>query len=73
VGIARIPYTERIERGEIPAAQIWRMIRFDLEKVRLGDGEEAKAMPNSQCSKQRAIGGVSLWHAAKSPGRKTGF
>ncbi len=50
-------------KGDIPAVQICRMIRFDLEQVRQATEQKARAMPNSRCarraagaSRRRAIG-----------------
>jgi excisionase family DNA binding protein len=45
-------------KGEIPAVQICRMIRFDFEKVRLAMEQKAKRMPYQRCT-QRATGGES--------------
>ena len=40
--------------GEIPGAQIARIIRFDLGQVLRAMEARANAMPNSQCAKRRA-------------------
>ena len=45
-------------KREIPAVQICRIIRFDLEKVRCAMERKAEAMPNRRCHR-RATGGDS--------------
>ena len=52
--------------GRIPGHQMERIIRFDLEEVRLATRKRAKAMPNSECTR-RAPGGGSRRRAATSP------
>ena len=59
LGISTDSVYRAYRKGEIPAAQINRMIRFNLEKVHRAMEKKAKAMPNSQCAKQRATGGAS--------------
>jgi len=44
--------------GEVSAAQIWRLVRFDLEKVERAREQKVKAMLNSQCTKS-ATGGAA--------------
>lgn len=51
-------------RGEIPATQISRVIRFDLEKVRSAMERRAESMPYQRCTK-RAIGGASRRRAQR--------
>jgi excisionase family DNA binding protein len=60
-------------KGEIPAAQICRTLRFDLRKVRRAMEQKAKAMPNSRCA-TRATGGESRRRATPTRPRlgKTG-
>ncbi|CAI4030251.1 MAG TPA: helix-turn-helix domain-containing protein [Nitrospiraceae bacterium] len=53
-------------KGDIPAAQICRTLRFDLGKVQRAMEMKAKAMPNSRCSRS-ATGGESRRRAATSP------
>ena len=53
-------------RGEIPATQISRVIRFDLEKVRQAMERRAETMPYQRCTKQgRATGGDSRRRAVR--------
>ena len=60
-------------KGEIPAAQICRTLRFDLRKVQRAMERKAKAMPNSRCEKS-ATGGESRRRATPTRPRlgKTG-
>ena len=52
--------------GKIPGSQMARTIRFDLEEVRQVMRTRAIAMPNSQCTKQRATGGGSRRRAPQN-------
>ena len=69
LGISTDSVYRAYRTGEIPGAQIARTIRFDLGQVRRAMEERAKAMPNSQCAKQRATGGASRRRAAKKSPR----
>ena len=51
-------------RGEIPATQISRVIRFDLEKVRQAMERRAETMPYQRCT-NRATGGDSRRRATR--------
>ena len=54
-------------KGEIPAAQICRTLRFDLNKVQRAMEKKAREMPNRRCAR-RATGGDSRRRARrKSP------
>ena len=66
LGISTDSVYRAYRSGEIPGAQIARIIRFDLVQVLRAMEERAKAMPNSQCTK-RATGGASRRRARKSP------
>jgi excisionase family DNA binding protein len=59
LGISSDSVYRAYRTGEIPGAQIARIIRFDLGQVLRAMEERAKAMPNSQCAKRRATGGDS--------------
>lgn len=59
LGISADSVYRAYRNGEIPGEQIARTIRFDLLLVRQAMVERAHAMPNSQCTKRRAPGGVS--------------
>ena len=43
-------------RGEIPATQISRVIRFDLDKVRRAMEQRAEQMPNAQGTASGVLG-----------------
>ncbi len=60
-------------KGEIPAAQICRTLRFDLHKVQRAMERKAKLMPNSRCSRS-ATGGASRRRVQRTSPRlgKTG-
>lgn len=51
--------------GKIPGSQMGRNIRFDLDEVDRVMRQRAEAMPNSQCTKQRATAGKSRRRAAR--------
>jgi hypothetical protein len=54
LGISTDSVYRAYRTGEIPAAQIARIIRFDLGQILRAMEKRANAMPNSQCSKRRA-------------------
>jgi excisionase family DNA binding protein len=59
LGISADSVYRAYRKKEIPAAQINRMIRFDLAKVCQAMEKKAQAMLNSQCPKRCANGGAS--------------
>lgn len=70
LGISADSVYRAYRRKEIPAAQINRMIRFDLEKVCQAMEKKARAMPNSQYRKRSATGGAAAGaHSRKAPVR----
>jgi excisionase family DNA binding protein len=69
LGISTDSVYRAYRKGEIPAAQINRMIRFDFEKVKRAMEQRANAMPNSQGSMQRATAGRPGGALRKAPGR----
>ena len=66
LGISADSVYRAYRKREIPAFQICRTIRFDLEKVRHAMRRKAEAMPNRRCHR-RAIGGDSRRRARISP------
>lgn len=58
LGISPDSVYRAYRKREIPAFQICRTIRFDLEKVRHAMKKKAEAMPNRRCA-SGAIGGDS--------------
>jgi excisionase family DNA binding protein len=58
LGISSDSVYRAYRKREIPAVQICRIIRFDLEKVRCAMEKKAEAMPNRRCHR-RATGGES--------------
>ena len=58
LGISADSVYRAYRKREIPAFQICRIIRFDLEKVRHAMKKKAEAMPNRRCHR-RATGGDS--------------
>lgn len=66
LGISADSVYRAYRKGEIPAAQICRMIRFDLEKVRRAMEKKAQATLNNQCA-PRATGGDSRRRARTRP------
>jgi excisionase family DNA binding protein len=64
LGISTDSVYRAYRSGEIPGAQIARIIRFDLGRVLRVMEERAKAMPNSQCSRRRATAGQGRRRAA---------
>ena len=69
LGISTDSVYRAYRKGETPAAQINRMIRFKLEKVHRAMEKKANAMPNSQRSKRRATAGASRRRAARQSPR----
>lgn len=65
LGISTDSVYRAYRSGEIPGAQIARIIRFDLGRVLRVMEERAKAMPNSQCSQRSATAGQGRRRAAK--------
>ena len=65
LGISADSVYRAYRKGEIPAAQICRMIRFDLDKVRDAMEKKAEAMPNRRCVR-RATGGDSRRSAQRT-------
>ena len=57
LGISADSVYRAYRRKEIPAAQINRMIRFDLEKVCQAMEKKARGIPNRGDRKQGAIAG----------------
>jgi len=57
LGISTDSVYRAYRKKEVPAAQINRMIRFNLEKVHRAMEKKANAMPNSQRSKRSATAG----------------
>jgi excisionase family DNA binding protein len=64
LGISTDSVYRAYRTGEIPGAQIARIIRFDLGRVLRAMEERTNAKPNSQCTK-RAIAGARRRRAAK--------
>ena len=58
LGVSADSVYRAYRKQEIPAFQICRTIRFDLEKVRHAMKKKAEAMPNRRC-RRRATGGDS--------------
>ena len=56
LGISADSVYRAYRKREIPAFQICRIIRFDLEKVRHAMRKKAEAMPNRRCQRS-ATGG----------------
>jgi len=69
LGISTDSVYRAYRKGEIPAAQINRMIRFDFEKVKRAMEQRANAMPNSQGSMERATAGRAGGALRKAPAR----
>jgi excisionase family DNA binding protein len=68
LGISTDSVYRAYRKKEIPAEQINRMIRFNLEKVHRAMEKKANAMPNSQRSQQGATAGQGRRRAQqKSP------
>ena len=63
LGISTDSVYRAYRKGEIPAAKINRMIRFDVEKVQQAMEKKAEIIPNRQCAQRRATGGVSRQRA----------
>ena len=57
LGISADSVYRAYPRNEIPAAQINRMIRFNLEKVCQAMEKKARGMPNREDHKQGALAG----------------
>jgi excisionase family DNA binding protein len=57
LGISTDSVYRAYRTGEIPGAQIARIIRFDLGRVLRAMDERANAMPNGQCTKRATAGG----------------
>jgi excisionase family DNA binding protein len=57
LGISADSVYRAYPRNEIPAAQINRMIRFNLEKVCQAMEKKARGMPNREDRKQGALAG----------------
>ena len=70
LGISADSVYRAYRRKEIPAAQINRMIRFDLEKVCQAMEKKVRAMPNSQYRKRSAtVGAAAGAHRSIAPVR----
>jgi excisionase family DNA binding protein len=67
LGISADSVYRAYRKGEIPAAQINRMLRFDLDKVQRAMEQKANAMPNRACAKRRASAGGGRRRAQPSP------
>ena len=66
LGISADSVYRAYRRKEIPAAQINRMIRFDLEKVCQAMEKKARSMPNREYRKQGAIAGQGRQRAPQA-------
>lgn len=72
LGISTDSVYRAYRTGEIPGAQIARIIRFDLGRVLRAMEERAKAMRNSQCTKRARRRSPAARTARKPPNGKTG-
>jgi hypothetical protein len=66
-GISAASVYRAYRTGEIPGAQIARIIRSDLRQVLRAMEERASAMPNSQCSRRATAGASQRRVVTKRP------